>query len=73
MSASAFPIDSGVHAGRWDACSTCHVNPSNYSQFTCFGCHPHSDESGTAADHSEVGGYVYDSSACYACHPQGRA
>ena len=21
--------------------------------------------------HSEVGGYAYDSNACYACHPMG--
>jgi hypothetical protein len=66
-----FPIYSGRHRNRWDACSTCHTNPSNYSEFTCFSCHPHSDESRTRRDHEGVGGFSYDSAACYACHPTG--
>jgi len=67
-----FPIYSGAHAGRWDSCSTCHVNPSNLSDFSCFGCHPHSDEARTRSDHSEVSGFEYVSRECYACHPDGR-
>lgn len=68
-----FPIESGEHAGQWDRCSTCHVNPSSFSTFSCFGCHPHSDRDATDSDHSGVGGYSYDSGACYACHPDGRS
>jgi hypothetical protein len=67
-----FPIYSGVHDGRWDACSTCHTQSSSYSAFTCFSCHPHDDQSGTNSRHSGVSGYQYASSACYSCHPDGR-
>jgi len=66
-----FPIYSGKHAGKWTSCSTCHDVPTNYAQFTCFGCHPHSDQAGTDERHREVGGYRYDSQACYSCHPDG--
>jgi hypothetical protein len=24
-------------------------------------------------EHDDVGGYVYESQACYSCHPDGRA
>ena len=68
-----FPLESGRHAGRWDSCSTCHTNPGNYSEFTCFGCHPHSDREKTDGDHRDEGGYSYDSLRCYACHPRGEA
>jgi hypothetical protein len=70
--ASFFPINSGTHRGRWSNCSECHVSPTNFAQFTCFSCHPHSDRAKTDGDHSGEGGYVYDSQACYACHPRGR-
>lgn len=68
-----FPIFSGRHAGRWSTCSTCHVNPTSFSVFSCFACHPHSDPVGTANDHDEVPGFTYNSNACYACHPRGDA
>lgn len=67
-----FPIESGPHAGRWDDCSDCHTNPTNYGEFSCLGCHPHSDRGKTDDDHDEVNGYVYDSQNCLACHPDGR-
>jgi hypothetical protein len=69
------PIYSGDHRGRWNACSTCHVSQGNFSEFSCFGCHPHDDESETTEHHEEedVDGYSYDSAACYACHPHGEA
>lgn len=67
----AFPIYSGEHSGRWDDCSTCHTNPSNYAVFSCFGCHPHSDREETDDDHDGVPGYAYDSARCYGCHPRG--
>ena len=68
-----FPLESGRHAGWWNSCSTCHTNRSNYAEFTCFGCHPHSDEQKTTGDHRGEGGYEYDSLRCYVCHPRGNA
>ena len=67
--AQYFPIYSGAHRGRWNACSTCHVNPSDYRQFDCLSCHT---ASRTTPDHSGVSGYSYDSQSCYRCHPRGR-
>ncbi len=67
-----FPIFSGVHAGKWANCATCHTDPANFTQFTCFNCHPHSDKVKTDGNHSQVAGYSYDSQACYTCHPRGR-
>ena len=61
-----FRIYSGTHAGQWNDCATCHINPSNYTEFSCFECHtnPQTDE-----DHSEVTDYIYNSNACLQCHP----
>ena len=67
-----FPIYSGRHAGIWSSCSTCHTNSADYTQFTCFNCHPHSDQGKTDETHSGVNGYTYTSQACYTCHPRGR-
>lgn len=69
---SLFPIYSGTHRGKWNACADCHTNPGNYATFTCLSCHPHSDRAGTDGHHSGVSGYRYDSQACYSCHPRGR-
>ena len=65
-----FPIYSGKHAGEWADCATCHSNPSNYSVFSCFECHEHNQ---TSMDdkHSGEPGYIYTSTACLDCHPQG--
>jgi hypothetical protein len=63
-----FPITSGVHAGN--SCSACHPDVSNFKVFDCLGCH---DRNSTTPEHRQVTGYVYDSAACYSCHPQGRA
>jgi hypothetical protein len=71
-----FPIYSGEHRNRWSGCSTCHVVPNDYRQFSCFGCHPHDDETTTTRDHSgppPIAGFNYNSGACYACHPRGVA
>ena len=35
-----FPIYSGKHKNKWDQCSDCHTNATNYSIFSCLGCHP---------------------------------
>ncbi|MFH1502525.1 MAG: hypothetical protein ABIG03_05725 [Candidatus Eisenbacteria bacterium] len=66
-----FPIYSGDHAGEWNSCSDCHVNPSDYGDFSCLECHEH-DQADMADEHSGVGGYEYDSQACLACHPRGK-
>ncbi|HSL17149.1 MAG TPA: hypothetical protein VLB51_04515, partial [Methylomirabilota bacterium] len=64
-----FPISSGAHMG-FD-CSDCHPNGNNFAIFNCTtSCHPRSQ---TDPDHSGVSGYVYNSSACYSCHPDGQA
>jgi hypothetical protein len=69
---AAFPIYSGRHGSQWGSCETCHTDRSNFSVFTCFNCHQHSQ---TRMDqrHSGRNGYIYESNACYSCHPDGRA
>ncbi len=64
-----FPIDSGKHQGV--PCASCHTDPKTNSTFSCIsgGCHPLGDVGG---DHDEVGGFKYESSACYSCHPDGK-
>jgi hypothetical protein len=63
-----FPIYSGAHNNRWDACADCHVNPASFATFECITCHQQPD---TDAKHSSVSDYQYLSSACYTCHPRG--
>ncbi len=67
--AQFFPIFSGSHRGRWDSCQECHPSAGNYATFTCITCHTRSD---TDPRHNEVGSYVYESTACFSCHPRGR-
>ncbi len=66
-----FPIYSGKHKNKWDNCSDCHTNQSDYSVFSCITCHEHS-QSKMDDKHKDVSGYVYDSNACYDCHPNGK-
>jgi hypothetical protein len=69
-----FPIYSGKHKGKWTTCADCHVNSSNYAVFECILCHKHSNKAQVDNDHQgKAPGYVYQSSACYACHPLGRS
>jgi len=63
-----FPIYSGKHEGEWDACVDCHINPNDYSVFSCTVCH---SQNSTNNDHDEVNNYVYESNACFECHPDG--
>jgi hypothetical protein len=63
-----FPIDSGAHA-RFD-CVECHQ--SSTREFSCILCHEH-EKNRMDEKHHEVGGYVYNSQACYSCHPNGRS
>ena len=62
-----FPITSGEHNNL--DCSECHTT-SNYSQFTCIECHAHS-KNRMDGKHRHVTGYIYNSQACYGCHPDG--
>ncbi len=66
-----FPIYSGAHRGKWNACLDCHNNASSYAVFTCLNCHEH-DRARMDDEHKEIRDYVYNSSNCYSCHPQGR-
>ena len=63
---TAFPIPHRGHSG----CNECHTNPTNFKVFTCTTCHT---QSTTNSHHTGVRGYIYDSNACYSCHPTGRA
>jgi len=66
-----FPIYSGKHRNEWSDCTDCHVNPSNYTVFSCIDCHKHDDPDDLAGKHENVSNYVYESIECYNCHPQG--
>jgi DnaJ-class molecular chaperone len=65
-----FPIDSGAH--RDYDCGDCHTDSTDLGVFTCTteACHPRGE---TDEHHHEVGGYAYQSAACYDCHPRGDA
>jgi hypothetical protein len=67
-----FPIYSGEHEGKWSSCTSCHLNVNDYSQFSCINCHEHSNASKMADEHDDVGGFLFQSSACYSCHPKGK-
>ncbi len=62
-----FRIYSGAHRNKWTLCSECHQNSSNYSEFSCLGCHEHR-QSAMDSEHNGVSGYTYSSPACYSCH-----
>lgn len=67
-----FPIGSGARhrPGRWNECSDCHTAAPNYSTFECITCHEHA-RSEMDNEHRGKSGYVYQSTACYRCHPTG--
>lgn len=67
-----FPIYSGKHLGEWNNCADCHTNPSDYKIFSCINCHEH-NQADTDDEHQGIGGYIYQSEACKACHPTGDA
>ncbi|MGE5436682.1 MAG: hypothetical protein ACM3O3_05590 [Syntrophothermus sp.] len=67
-----FPIYSGKHNGRWDVCSDCHTNPNNFNIFECINCHEH-NRTNTDEHHQGVNNYIYLSTACYDCHPNGNS
>lgn len=69
--AQYFPIFSGNHRNEWDNCTECHTTPGNFALFSCIDCHEHNDQNDLADEHDDVSGYVFQSTACYQCHPDG--
>ncbi|MCB1161216.1 hypothetical protein KDL67_00865 [bacterium] len=69
-----FPIYTGKHSGKWDSCADCHVQQSDYGVFECIFCHEH-NRNDTDSHHplNDIPDYVYESAACFDCHPRGRA
>lgn len=66
-----FPIYSGRHRNEWTSCTDCHIG-GNYNDFSCIDCHEH-NRNDMDDEHGDVQGYVYESHACYECHPDGEA
>jgi len=66
-----FPIYSGKHQGEWSSCSECHTTSNNFVAFSCIDCHEHNNQADLANDHNGVADYVYQSTACFECHPNG--
>ena len=50
-------------------CAQCHTTPNNFAVYACVACH---GRSRMDDKHKGVNGYRYESTACYACHPNGR-
>lgn len=46
-------------------CNTCHTNSSNFSIYTCYGCHEHSEVK-IQEEHNEEG--IYNFNNCTSCH-----
>lgn len=69
--AEYFPIYSGNHQGEWNSCIDCHTVEGNYSIFSCIDCHEHNDKNRMDREHRGINGYVFESNACYSCHPTG--
>ncbi|PLX10061.1 MAG: hypothetical protein C0598_11240 [Marinilabiliales bacterium] len=65
-----FPIYSGEHNNEWNTCTDCHINAADYSIFSCIDCHEH-NQAEMDQEHNDVNDYIYDSNACYECHPTG--
>lgn len=64
-----FPIGDGTHHSA-QVCTDCHQSTDTFADFTCISCHDHSE---ALADtrHLYISGFVYQSSACFACHSTG--
>jgi hypothetical protein len=69
---SFFPIGRGDRhsPGVWTTCRDCHLEGANYETFECIDCHTH-NKATTDGRHEGRSGYVYESAACYRCHPRG--
>lgn len=71
-----FPIYSGEHEGEWSTCTNeCHIEPEDYAVFSCGlngVCHEH-DQDEMDDEHDDENDYVYESTACFDCHPDGES
>ena len=66
----SFPIESGKHKNL--DCLECHSVPGNLSIFSCTDCHAHTKSEMDDEHLGEVNNYVYQTAACYNCHPDGK-
>jgi len=59
------------HGNSGGVCTICHISvaTSGYSVFQCIGCHGNNNAANF--HHPNVGGYAYNSVACYQCHSRG--
>jgi len=57
------------HGSAGGVCATCHIVSGDYSQFQCTVCHGNNNAANF--HHPNVGGYAYNSVACYQCHSRG--
>ena len=65
-----FPMTHGRNAAN-GVCANCHTSPSTtYMAFQCTVCH--GNNVAANFNHPNVGGYVYNSVACYGCHTNAR-
>lgn len=53
------------------SCSQCHTVPANFKIYDCTRCHAHSKPV-MDDKHKDVRGYLWTSTACVSCHPNGR-
>jgi hypothetical protein len=65
-----FPIADGTnHAAQ--VCSDCHQQDAgSFTDYTCVSCHDHSEALANMR-HTYITGFVFQSSACFSCHPTG--
>ncbi len=63
-----FPLTSNHNV----ACNRCHTTATSYLVYNCIGCHT-AGQTSPPTHHNGVKGYVWASTACYSCHPNGRA
>ena len=67
-----FPLRRGEHRIYRNDCQACHIDPSSYSFFSCIDCHDGEHQRRDMdKEHRGIGGYRYESQACYTCHPDG--
>jgi hypothetical protein len=57
------------HGNSGGVCTICHTNANDYTVFQCTTCHGNNNSANF--HHPSVGGYVYNSVNCYACHSRG--
>ncbi len=65
FSHTRFPLTSRHNV----TCARCHTTPNDFRTFSCTVCHTRAQAD---SNHGGVRGYVYESVACYSCHPNGR-